>query len=270
MQSAQVDPGLRLHEEPTRGGSRADLAFSRSLWLLRRALQATREAQKPAARLGDARGKARALRRLALDVCDAHAFQPRVSGRLPSRPAILVANHLSYIDPIVIASIVPCAPIAKGEILGWPLIGEAIRDLGVLFVRRGDAAHGAQVLLRSLRLLRAGVPILNFPEGTTSDGSAVGAFRRGIFGLARLARVPVVPLGIDFESRELCWTGGALFLPHYLKTASLPGSRVHIAVGEPLNSSLYAHADALACDARRRVIELCARHAGPSASRSHR
>ena len=132
-----------------------------------------------------------------------------MNGRLLARPAILVANHLSYIDPITIASVVPCAPIAKGEIAEWPLIGEAIRELGVLFVRRGDAAHCASVLLRALRLLRAGVSILSFPEGTTSDGRSVGAFRRGIFGLARLARVPVLPLGIVFESSELCWTANS-------------------------------------------------------------
>jgi lyso-ornithine lipid O-acyltransferase len=256
MQSMEVSAALGLPAPRVREPSRPDLALARSLWLVRRALSATREASRRPAR--DPKSKARALRRLALDVCAAHAIRPRLNGRLPSRPVILVANHLSYVDPIVIASIVPCAPIAKGEIAHWPLIGDAIRELGVLFVRRGDAGHGARTLRRALRLLQAGVSILNFPEGTTSDGP-VGAFRRGIFGLARLARVPVLPLGIRFDSKKLCWTGGALFLPHYLKTAARAASAVRIEVGQVLDPTRYAHAEALACDARRSVIELSAR-----------
>jgi 1-acyl-sn-glycerol-3-phosphate acyltransferase len=236
-----------------------DLALKRSGWLVRRALMAAREAQLPAGSWpGIAR--ARSLRRLALDVCGEHAFRPRVTGQLPTRPAVLVANHLSYIDPIIVLGLIPCAPIAKGEIAGWPLIGGAIRDLGVLFVRRGDAADGARVLRSGLRLLREGVSVLNFPEGTTSDGSSVGGFRRGIFGLARLAQVPVVPLSIHFDTKDLCWTGGALFVPHYLKTAARRSTFVRVDIGDPIDPAHFAHAGALAAEARRRVIELNARH----------
>jgi lyso-ornithine lipid O-acyltransferase len=249
----------RLRGRQAESPARVHLVLKRSGWLVRRALMAAREARLPTGSWPPI-ARARALRRLALDVCREHAFEPRVTGALPSRPAVLISNHLSYIDPIIVAGLLPCAPVAKGEIAGWPLIGEAIRDLGVLFVRRGDAADGARVLLHALRLLREGVSVLNFPEGTTSDGSAVGAFRRGVFGLARLAKVPLVPLSIHFDSNELCWTGGALFVPHYLKTAARPKTVVRVDVGEAIDPSQFAHAAALATEARRRVIELSARH----------
>jgi lyso-ornithine lipid O-acyltransferase len=111
------------------------------------------------------------------------------------------------------------------------------------------------------------VPILNFPEGTTTEGNGCLRFRRGIFGVARLSGVPVTPLGIRLDSPELCWVGGALFLPHYLKTASRPHTRVRIEVGDAIDPGRYAHADALAREARARVSELIAGNEPLSARR---
>ena len=137
-------------------------------------------------------------------------------------PAIYVANHLGYYDALVVAQFVPCAPIAKAEVASWPVIGAGGRSLGVIFVRRESPASGAQALLAALRALGAGVSVLNFPEGTTTSGDRLGPFRRGIFGLARLAGVPVVPVRIDFDDPELAWYGPALFLP---TTSARPRAR---------------------------------------------
>lgn len=59
---------------------------------------------------------------------------PIVHGNLPTEPAILVANHLGYIDPIAICSVAPAIPIAKQEVRDWPLLGGAAARYGTMFV----------------------------------------------------------------------------------------------------------------------------------------
>ncbi len=133
-----------------------------------------------------------------------HGIEVRTAGPKPTRPSVLVANHLSYLDPLVVASIVPCIAIAKGETQKWLLIGAGLKGLGVVFVKRGDAHSGAVVLRTVWRSLEQGAMVLNFPEGTTGDGGAVSAFRRGIFGLGRLAGVDIVPVRLRFTTMAAC------------------------------------------------------------------
>lgn len=187
----------------------------------------------------DLRLKARRLVHLCSMVCDLHQIQVEVHGALPEAPSILVANHLGYIDPIVLCSLLPLSPIAKSEISDWALVGVPLERLNVSFVRRGDAHSGARVLLRSLRSLRAGVSVLNFPEGTTSRGGLL-PFHLGTFWLSRRTGVPVVPVAVDFEDMGLCWVDREGFLPHYAKVWWTGGPRrVRVTVGEPLRPADY-------------------------------
>jgi 1-acyl-sn-glycerol-3-phosphate acyltransferase len=173
--------------------------------------------------------------RTAKAILAGHGVEVRAHGRPPEGPAILVANHVSYLDPLVVSAAAPCISIAKGETADWPLIGRGLSALGVLFVRRGDAYSGAVTLLRALRALRAGATVLNFPEGTTSDGRQVGEFRRGIFGVAALAGVPVVPTRIAYSSEGAHWYGGQTFLPHYWRLAGVPSLIARVVFGDPLS-----------------------------------
>jgi 1-acyl-sn-glycerol-3-phosphate acyltransferase len=173
-------------------------------------------------------------RRTARAILAAHGVTVHVYGSPPRGPAILAANHLSYLDPLVVSSVAPCLSIAKGETSDWPLIGRGLQALGVLFVRRGDATSGALVLRRALRALRAGAVVLNFPEGTTSDGREVSEFRRGCFGLAARAGVPVVPMRIVYDDARVAWYGGQTFLPHYWRLAGVPRVVARVFFGGPL------------------------------------
>jgi 1-acyl-sn-glycerol-3-phosphate acyltransferase len=170
------------------------------------------------------------------NLCALHGLDVRVDGRLPRSPSVLVANHLSYLDPVVILAEVAAAAIAKREVADWPILGDTLDDLGILFVERGSAASGARVLLRAKRLLDASVSVLVFPEGTTTYGHDVLPFRRGAFGLARRLGVPVVPIGLRYDSTEPCWVGEASFLPHYVKTTSRRATRAQITFGDPMRA----------------------------------
>ncbi|HEX4448855.1 MAG TPA: lysophospholipid acyltransferase family protein [Polyangiaceae bacterium] len=171
-------------------------------------------------------------------------------------PAIIVTNHTSYLDPLVVASVLPCLAIAKGETGRWPLVGPGLRALGVLFVRRGDPHSGAIVLRRALRALRAGASVLNFAEGTTTDGQRVGPFHRGIFGLARLASVPVIPAWIAYDDPRVAWFGGAAFAPHYARLAQTRHVVARVRFGAPFAARSTDDATYLAARARADVAAL--------------
>jgi 1-acyl-sn-glycerol-3-phosphate acyltransferase len=178
--------------------------------------------------------------RTAQAILGVHGVTVRVYGSPPAGPALLAANHVSYLDPLVVSSVAPCISIAKGETSEWPLIGRGLQALGVIFVRRGDAFSGAVVLRRALRALRTGAVVLNFPEGTTSDGRDVSEFRHGCFGLAALAGVPVVPTRIVYDDARVAWYGGQTFMPHYWRLAGVPRLVARVFFGSPLGAERSA------------------------------
>lgn len=237
-------------------------AASRLVRIGGHALEAIGRARWETARAPDhlrIRTRAHRLRGVCGDLCRLHGFRFEVEGSLPDGPAVLVANHLSYVDPVVLASLSPCVPIAKAEIAGWPVLGGGARVLGAAFVRRGDVHSGARALRVGLRALASGVSVLGFPEGTTTRGNGLLPFRRGLFGIARLAGVPVVPIAIAYASPDVAWTGDEWFLPHYFRTAMRPETLVSIRVGVPLPSQAFRSTTNLVHTAHARIAELIRR-----------
>lgn len=218
-------------------------------------LEVIRAGQDATRARGDHAAGARALRlqQGARRVAGRLGLQTRVVGRAPTRPSVLVANHLSYLDPIAVAQTMPISAIAKSEVHSWPAVGRMLDDLGVLFVRRGDPAQSAVALRRAMRLLDAGVSVLVFPEGTTTYGDHVLPFRRGAFGVAALKRVPVVPIALRYSSRDLCWVGDASFVPHFLALHRYPRVVVHVHFAPALDPRDYASAEEIAEAARLRI-----------------
>jgi 1-acyl-sn-glycerol-3-phosphate acyltransferase len=149
-----------------------------------------------------------------------------------------------------------CAPIAKSEVGSWPLIGACARNMGVILVERDNVYSRAHALRQAMTRLREGINVLNFPEGTTTDGSHVLPFQCGIFGIAQLSEVPVIPIGLDFHDSELCWTGDATFLPHYLKTAARAKNEITLRFGKPLYPAPFESAEGFAGRARASVLRL--------------
>jgi len=160
--------------------------------------------------------------------------RPRVDGDVPRGSALIVANHISYLDPLAILPVCPAAPLAKREVAGWPLIGPIGAALGVVFVARDEPFGRVRALRRVHALLAAGVPVLSFPEGTTSPGATVGPFHRGTFGIAQRLGVPVVPVAIRYRDPRLAWIDGETFLPHYARVAARDRIEVTLTFCSPL------------------------------------
>lgn len=123
-------------------------------------------------------------------------FRFRVEGleHYPSGPAVLVANHPSAMDPLVLAAAVPerLVFVAAGEFLALRAVGWAMRTYGCIPVRRGEV--DAAAVRGALAALAGGRKIAVFPEGRISPEPAAG--RRGAALLAARAGVPVVPVAI--------------------------------------------------------------------------
>jgi 1-acyl-sn-glycerol-3-phosphate acyltransferase len=106
--------------------------------------------------------------------------------------------------------------------------------------------------------LAAGLPVLNFPEGTTTAGRSVLPFRPGVFGIARRSGVPVVPVALAYDPPELAWVGEDAFLPHWLALAASRRARAFIRWGTPIAVDIHGSAVDLARAARDETARLVA------------
>jgi len=86
-------------------------------------------------------------------------------GELPERTALIVSNHISWLDIIVIGRCLPAYFVAKSDILGWPIIGYMARQAGTIFIRRGNKQHILGTAERMVWLLKQNSHIIAFPEG---------------------------------------------------------------------------------------------------------
>jgi 1-acyl-sn-glycerol-3-phosphate acyltransferase len=115
---------------------------------------------------------------------------------------LVVSGHVSWVDIFAIDSVMPARFVAKSEIRDWPLLGWLAERAGTLFIRRSRRRDTALVNDRATAAMLAGDVFAVFPEGTTTDGTELLPFARGIFGLAQLAGVPVIPVAVRC-AREL-------------------------------------------------------------------
>src|SRR5262245_42413639 len=105
--------------------------------------------------------------------------ETKVAGKIPSS-GLLVCNHLSYLDVLVLASLAPCVVVSKSEVKHWPVFGWFTRLAGAVFVhreRRTQTAHAVDAIETALR---TGVLVVLFPEGTSSCGETVLPFKSSL------------------------------------------------------------------------------------------
>jgi 1-acyl-sn-glycerol-3-phosphate acyltransferase len=119
-------------------------------------------------------------------------------------PAVLVANHASLIDILVLFDLFrPFKWVSKAEIFKVPVIGWNMRLNGYVPLVRGRAESVRRMMARCGELLDAGSPVLLFPEGTRTDDGTLRAFKDGAFELAVRHQVPVFPIVVRGTGRAL-------------------------------------------------------------------
>ncbi len=168
------------------------------------------------------------VRRLSMEVT--------VSGSLPTS-GLVVSNHLSYLDILFYASLMPCIFVAKSEVLSWPLFGILARCGGTVFVERGRS-HGVDEPAREIAdALTAGVPVVLFPEGTSTDGRTVLPFRSALLQPAIATHTAILPAVINYSltdgvEADLCYYGEITFLPHLFSALARKGIKARIVFEE--------------------------------------
>ncbi len=135
--------------------------------------------------------------RLAAALC---AIRLRVQGleQLPPGPCVMVANHASYIDGIVLTAALPAdhSFIAKREFTRQFVVGRFLRQIGAAFVERFDPHRSLDDARALGAAARAGQRLVYFPEGTFTPAPGLLPFRMGAFVAAAEAGVPVVPIAL--------------------------------------------------------------------------
>lgn len=147
-------------------------------------------------------------------------------------PVIYVANHRSYIDPIVALRFAENAAIvAKAELAKWPLIGPGAGMGGVLFVQRGNRESRSSILETMRSLLEKGFSLVVFPEGTTTRSPGFLPFRPGAFKLAAEEKISIVPMAIEFDDKDDAWVGDDTFLRHFIQTFRKSRILIRMSIG---------------------------------------
>jgi 1-acyl-sn-glycerol-3-phosphate acyltransferase len=153
-----------------------------------------------AARRGTARIAARCYLLLA-------GMPLRVRGQenLPAGQSVVVANHASYLDGVVMAAALPprFGFVIKREMNDVPLAGLLLRRIGSEFVERFNRHKGATDARRVLRTAASGHSLVFFPEGTFTSEVGLGKFHTGAFAIAARAACPVVPAVIRGTRRNM-------------------------------------------------------------------
>lgn len=153
---------------------------------------------------------------------------------------LVVANHRSTLDVGVLGWLFGGRLLSRGDVARWPLLGAAARAAGTIFVERGVGSSGANAVRAIRDALRGGGTIALFPEGTTYGDDLVRPFRRGAFAAAAAARVPVVPVGLAYDTSKRAIFGDESFLRHLARVAASPTLTVAVRIGAPIAPSASA------------------------------
>ena len=142
-------------------------------------------------------------------------------GSIPTS-GLLVSNHLSYLDIIVLSSIQPCIFVAKRDIAGWPFFGALTTASGTIYVDRERRLASSQIVDAIRDAIASGSLVVLFPEGTSSNGETVLPFKSALLEAVVQLRCEVATVAIDYELddgsvvEEVCYWRDTPFIAHLL------------------------------------------------------
>jgi 1-acyl-sn-glycerol-3-phosphate acyltransferase len=147
-----------------------------------------------------------------------------VVGSFPER-GVVVSNHLGYLDIVAFAAAHRCVFVSKAEVAHLPLLGWMTTSAGTVYVERGRGGSALRAKDGMQAAADAGVPIVFFPEGTTTDGSTVLKFHSGLLAQAIQAGQPVTAARVRYR----------------LTQANGPGTTIHSHVSYWDDTPLFKH-----------------------------
>lgn len=204
------------------------------LWLGARALTVRSGRRRLRARCFVVRNWARCVARLI-------SMRVITTGRPPQAPYFLVANHLSYVDILVLATELDSGVfIARDDLANWPAVGRLARTIGTIFVDRSSFLDIPRVIRLIEAALDEGSGVILFPEGTSTRGDSVLAFNPSLLEPAARMNIPVSYVAISYQTPpgetpaylSICWWGDMTFIPHLLGVLKLKRSEAYLTFGD--------------------------------------
>lgn len=157
---------------------------------------------------------------------------------------LIVSNHLSYLDVIVLGSKFPSCFVTSKEIKASLFLGQLTSLAGCLFVDRKNKRQLSQEVSELRRVLEKGLNVTIFPEATSTNGEEVLRFRRPLFEASIASGKPILPITINYKSINavkvgpsnrdlLCWYGEMEFFPHFIKLLTQKKIEIDVVLSEP-------------------------------------
>lgn len=184
--------------------------------------------------------KLRQIQRWAKNVLLILEVRVQCDGPLPASCAgLMVANHLSWLDILVLQSLLPGVFVAKAEVRRWPLVGWMARACATIFVERSSRQSARRMIESALAALQQGYSVIAFPEGTSSDGSDLAHFHANIFESAIKARAHVQPVTLRYldsatgrPSDAALFTGDMTLVSSLRKVMARSGIKTRVQFGD--------------------------------------
>lgn len=193
----------------------------------------------------------------------------------PHKPLLVTANHASWLDIVVVSTLMPLSFIAKAEVASWPIFGLFAKLQRTVFVDRTRRAQTGAVATQIAERLQNGDAMVLFAEGTSNNGNQVLPFRTALLGAARhaiaeedeRARVWIQPLSIAYTRLHgmpmgrryrpmVAWYGDMEMGPHLWAVLKEGAIDVDIQWGDPIPYDLSSDRKAIAAEAERDVREM--------------
>jgi 1-acyl-sn-glycerol-3-phosphate acyltransferase len=191
-------------------------------------------------------------------------LQQQLDGRFHSGPVLLLSNHVSWLDILVIHAACPQARfVSKADVRSWPLLGWLVGAVGTLFIERERKRDALRVVHQVAAALAGGDTIAVFPEGTTGDGRALLPFHANLLQAAIAGGHPVQPVVLRFHqpghrfSPEVAWLGETTLLQNLWAVLCAEGLTVELSV-LPALGSRHADRRALAARVQQAITEVLA------------
>ena len=158
----------------------------------------------------------------------------------PASAFLIVANHISWLDIMVLRSLFSTCFIAKEEITRWPVVGPMAREAGTIFIGRNSLSSFRETLAASRKSLDKMIPITVFPEGTTTTGDRLLPFKTGVFDLCTETGSPALPVSIRYETpgglqiTSISYTGDEPLFRSFGRTLREPRVVVRVYLSPPV------------------------------------
>jgi 1-acyl-sn-glycerol-3-phosphate acyltransferase len=191
-----------------------------------------------------------------IGICGVQIEVNQAAGPPPPR-ALIVANHISWLDIFVINTLQPCRFVAKSDIRSWPLLGWLSQQAGTVFLTRGDRRDVRRIFKDLVVSIHAGERVAFFPEGTTARQGEVLPFHANLFEAAIDAKVPVQPYALSYV--DAC--GAHHPAVEYIGDTSFMQSLVAVLRAGPITAQLLLIAPIETDGAHRRELAAASRQA---------